>query len=113
MIGRAIHEHDANASMSGVEWPTWDELGDEGRAAYRQVVDDILDALRESRTVRTQEEAMALPAGSIIIDAENDTMKHYGGDHWCEPGNSSRWNARDFEYPVRVLYRPDEDGGDP
>lgn len=53
VIGRAIHEHDANASMSGVDWPTWDELGDEGRAAYRQVADDVLDALRESHTKRT------------------------------------------------------------
>lgn len=45
VIGRAIHEHDANASMGGVEWPTWDELDDEGRAAYESVGEAILDAL--------------------------------------------------------------------
>ncbi|UTN92986.1 hypothetical protein SEA_FINKLE_72 [Gordonia phage Finkle] len=45
VIGRAIHEHDANASMGGVEWPTWDELDDEGRAAYESVGEAVLDAL--------------------------------------------------------------------
>ena len=45
VIGRAIHEHDANASMGGVEWPTWDELDDENRLAYRPVCDAVLDAL--------------------------------------------------------------------
>lgn len=74
VIGRAIHEHDANACMGGVEWPTWDDLDDEGRAAYEPVGDAVLDALTD--------------AGFAVVKLPDGKRDHWG--EWLWPVRSTR-----------------------
>ena len=54
-VSRAIHEHDANASMGGVQWPEWDDLNAEGQFAYVPVAKDVLEALDEAGLLASPE----------------------------------------------------------
>lgn len=62
IVARAIHEHDANASMSGEPWPTWNELYVEGREAYAYVGEAVAQALDAAGWLATPERDAAVAA---------------------------------------------------
>ena len=61
-VSRAIHEEDANASMSGVPWPEWDDLDTEGRLAYVPVAEGVLEALDAAGLLVSPEHDAAVAA---------------------------------------------------
>lgn len=84
--------------------------------AAGMLAEGIVEAIRADRTITTVEELDALPVGSVVLDAaESDPRAHgsrvsqiSGEVEWVYPGDDDPQSA--VVLPVRVLYRPDEDG---
>lgn len=109
-------EHDDN------DWSTFCQCGH--RIADTTATDiealhraHVVATLRESRTVRTMEDLDALPEGTVLRLHSGEIVMLDGPG--CDTGQRvQHWEWSDccglgaMHLPARVLYRPDEDGGD-
>lgn len=67
---------------------------------------DAVRALTVEIWVHSEEEANALPDGSILRDNMNDARVKVGPRAWEQSGAAGKWSASWIAFPARVIYVP-------